>query len=362
MTDKKDFNAEVYKNNVKNIKLSEKQKAELIKVMRNTEKQYKQNNVSHKVFNLKTGTAAAIAAVFVFVAIYAGFFKPNTERISSNKNIFTITANAAEIEDKSEIGVFSSVNGSQYLLKDFNNDDTIYRNAQGKTDYFNDFELTNLKISGKNIESVTFNSKRKGIYFLINSYINDNENTEDAEDGNSYNYYNSIAIAEIGDFSNYGSLDNSQYTKAEFKEHSDGLYGEFCDGFTFTVKNPSENEQEIKLDKAINLMVETDRTDSEIDNWADEYYRLDSELLSMRAKNCMSDDGEIQVTDEENALETKMENINNSILSKIVDGAEIDVSVQFTDGSVQSEKIRISYNNGNCGEEDNFPSITFRLV
>lgn len=58
---------------MKNIKLSEKQKAELIKVMRDTEKQYKQNNVSHKVFNLKTGTAAAIAAVFVFVAIYAGF-------------------------------------------------------------------------------------------------------------------------------------------------------------------------------------------------------------------------------------------------------------------------------------------------
>ena len=174
MTDKKDFNAEVYKNNVKNIKLSEKQKAEVIKVMRDTEKQYKQNNVSHKVFNLKTGTAAAIAAVFVFVAIYAGFFKPNAERISSNKNIFTITANAAEIEDKSEIGVFSSVNGSQYLLKDFNNDDTIYRNAQGKTDYFNDFELTNLKISGKNIESVTFNSKQKGIYFLIIFYIIDN--------------------------------------------------------------------------------------------------------------------------------------------------------------------------------------------
>ena len=49
MTDKKDFNAEVYKNNVKNIKLSEKQKAELIKVMRDTEKQYKQNNVSHKM-------------------------------------------------------------------------------------------------------------------------------------------------------------------------------------------------------------------------------------------------------------------------------------------------------------------------
>ena len=35
----------------------------------------------------------------------------------------------------------------------------------------------------------------------------------------------------------------------------------------------------------------------------------------------LSDDGEIQVTDEENALETKMENINNSILSKIVDRA-----------------------------------------
>lgn len=45
---------------------------------------------------------------------------------------------------------------------------------------------------------MTFNSKQKGIYFLINSYINDNENSEDAEDGNSYNYYN--GIAEIGDF------------------------------------------------------------------------------------------------------------------------------------------------------------------
>lgn len=98
---------------------------------------------------MKTGTAAAIAAVFVFVAIYAGFFKPNTERISSNKNIFTITANAAEIEDKSEIGVFSSVNGSQYLLKDFNNDDTIYRNAQGKTDYLMILNLQTLKSAEK---------------------------------------------------------------------------------------------------------------------------------------------------------------------------------------------------------------------
>ena len=55
------------------------------------------------------------------------------------------------------------------------------------------------------------------------------------------------------------------------------------------------------------------------------------------------EENEMCIRDRENALETKMENINNSILSKIVDGAEIDVSVQFTDGSVQSEKIRISY-------------------
>lgn len=31
-------------------------------------------------------------------------------------------------------------------------------------------------------------------------------------------------------------------------------------------------------------MVETDRTDSEIDNWADEYYRLDSELFKYESE------------------------------------------------------------------------------
>lgn len=48
MTDKKDFNAEVYKNNVKNIKLSEKQKADLIKVMRDTE-----NNINKTMYRTK---------------------------------------------------------------------------------------------------------------------------------------------------------------------------------------------------------------------------------------------------------------------------------------------------------------------
>ena len=164
-----------------------------------------------------------------------------------------------------------------------------------------------------------------------------------------------ILIKELARYKNTSLKALSSHTTSDKTSNSAGDIEIFKDDLLFEAV-------EIKLDKAINLMVETDRTDSEIDNWADEYYRLDSELLSMRAKNCMSDDGEIQVTDEENALETKMENINNSILSKIVDGAEIDVSVQFTDGSVQSEKIRISYNNGNCGGEDNFPSITFRLV
>lgn len=356
MTDKKFFNAQIYKNNSENIKLSKSQKDELIKTMHETERKCKQNNVTNKVFNSKTGIAAAVAAVFVFFVLYAGFFKPNTEQNTTNKNVFTITANAAELDGKSCIGIFSSVNGSQYLLKDFNNNDTIYRNKQGKTDYFNNFELTNLKISGKNIESVSFYSEQKGIYFLINSYINGGDNSENGKDSNIYDYNNDIAM--IGNFTNYGSLYNSQYTKSEFKEHSDGLYGDFCDGFTFTVKNPSKNEQEIRLDNAISLMVETDRTDSEINTLADEYYRLDSELLKLRAENHTSDDGEFKVTDEENAIENKMENINNSILSKIIYGAEIDVSVRFTDGSVETEKIGISYN---YGEKDNFPSITFSL-
>lgn len=379
MIDKNDFDRETYINEAENIKLSRSQKEILLEKMREADRKLeKEENKpkKNKIFNTTwtRAVAASLAVALIGTACYMSF--SNFNKASENNdattsdyskkssgNIFSIMANAAEIENKSVIGMFSGMNGGQFLLKDFENEDTVYRNKQGKVDYFNNYELTELNIKGSNIESVVFRSNRKGVYFVISSEIFtsledekiDNENNKIIDN----RYFGQKKIAESGDFSDYDSLENSQYTKAEFKEHSDGLYGEFCDGFTYTLKNPTVAEQIIEIGQAISLVVETDRTDSEIDELMNEYCKLNDELLTLRAENRRANGEFSTVSDEENELERKMEKLNNQMVQKTADGAEIDVTVKFTDGSAQTQKINIGYYES---EEDGVyfsPNITF---
>ena len=382
MIDKNDFDRETYKNEAENIKLSRNQKEILLEKMREADRKLeKEENKpkKNKIFNTTwtRAVAASLAVALIGTACYMSFSNFNKasenngattsgDSKKSNGNIFSITANAAEIENKSVIGMFSGMNGGQFLLKDFENEDTVYRNKQGKVDYFNNYELTELNIKGSNIESVVFRSSRKGVYFVISSEIFtsledekiDNENNKIIDN----RYFGQKKIAESGDFSDYDSLENSQYTKAEFKEHSDGLYGEFCDGFTYTLKNPTVTEQIIEIGQAISLVVETDRTDSEIDELMNEYCKLNDELLTLRAENRRANGEFGTVSDEENELERKMEKLNNQMVQKTADGSEIDVTVKFTDGSAQTQKINIGYYES---KEDGVyfsPNITFSLA
>lgn len=379
MTINNDFDRETYKSEAENIKLSRSQKEILLEKMREADrKSEKEENKpkKNKIFNTMwtRAVAASLAVVLIGTACYMGFSnydkaaENNGATISddskkSSGNLFSITANAAEIENKSVIGMFSGMNGGQFLLKDFENEDTIFRNKQGKVDYFNDYELTELKIKGSSIESVAFRSNRKSVYFVISSDIF--VASEDEKIGNETNkiydsgYFERKNIAGTGNFSDYDSLENSQYTKAEFEEHSDGLYGEFCDGFTYTLKNPSDKEQIIEIGQAISLVVETDRTDSEIDELMNEYCNLNDELLILRAENRSANGESGTVSDEENELERKMEKLNNQMVQKTADGAVIDVTVKFTDGSAQTQKINVGYYKS---EEDGVyfsPNITF---
>lgn len=379
MTINNDFDRETYKSEAENIKLSRSQKEILLEKMREADrKSEKEENKpkKNKIFNTMwtRAVAASLAVVLIGTACYMGFsnYDKATENNGtttsddskkSNGNIFSITANAAEIENKSVIGMFSGINGGQFLLKDFENEDTIFRNKQGKVDYFNDYELTELKIKGSSIESVVFRSNRKGVYFVISSEIFTSSEDEKIDNENNKiidnRYFGQKKIAESGNFSDYDSLENSQYTKAEFEEHSDGLYGEFCDGFTYTLKNPTDKEQIIEIGQAISLVVETDRTDSEIDELMNEYCNLNDELLILRAENRSANGESGTVSDEENELERKMEKLNNQMVQKTADGAVIDVTVKFTDGSAQTQKINVGYYKS---EEDGVyfsPNITF---
>lgn len=379
MTINNDFDRETYKNEAENIKLSRSQKEILLEKMREADRKLeKEENKpkKNKIFNTTwtRAVAASLAVALIGTACYMGFSNFNKasenngatisdDSKKSSGNLFSITANAAEIENKSVIGMFSGINGGQFLLKDFENEDTIFRNKQGKVDYFNDYELTELKIKGSSIESVAFRSNRKSVYFVISSDIF--VASEDEKIGNETNkiydsgYFERKNIAGTGNFSDYDSLENSQYTKAEFEEHSDGLYGEFCDGFTYTLKNPSDKEQIIEIGQAISLVVETDRTDSEIDELMNEYCNLNDELLILRAENRSANGESGTVSDEENELERKMEKLNNQMVQKTADGAVIDVTVKFTDGSAQTQKINVGYYKS---EEDGVyfsPNITF---
>ncbi len=379
MIDNKDFGRETYKSEAENVKLSGNQKEILLNKMREADRQFERGEhkpKKNKIFNTTwtRAVAASLAVVLVGTACYMGFSNyektaesntatTNSQSKKSNGNIFSITANAAEIENKSVIGMFSGINGAQFLMKDFENEDSRYRNKQGKVDYFNDFELTELNIKGSNIQSVTFKSNKKSVYFVISPDIF--ADLEDEEIGNETNkiyesgYFERKNIAETGNFSDYDSLENSQYTKAEFKEHADGLYGEFCDGFTYTLKNPTNKEKIINIGQAISLVVETDRTDSEIDRLMNEYCDLDDGYMAERAENRQINGEFGETSDEENSIYEKMVKLNSRMIQKAVDGAVIDVTIKFTDGSTQTQKINIGYYES---EEDGVyysPSITF---
>lgn len=379
MIDNKDFDRETYKSEAENVKLSGNQKEILLNKMREADRQFERYDhkpEKNKIFNTTwtRAVAASLAVVLVGTACYMGFSNyekaaernvatSNSEGKKTNGNIFSITADAAEIENKSLIGIFTGISGAQFLMKDFENEDSFYRNKQGKVDYFNDFELAELNIKGSNIQSVEFRLNHKSVYFVISPDIF--ADSEDEEIGNETNkiyesgYFERKNIAETGDFSDYDSLENSQYTKAEFKEHADGLYGEFCDGFTYTLKNPTDKEKIINIGQAISLVVETDRTDSEIDRLMNEYCDLDDGYMAERAENRQINGEFGETSDEENSIYEKMVKLNSRMIQKAVDGAVIDVTIKFTDGSTQTQKINIGYYES---EEDGVyysPSVTF---
>lgn len=381
MIDNNDFDRKTYKSETDKIKLNENQKEILLNKMREADRQLeneKNKTKKNKIFDTTwtRAVAASLAVAIIGTDCYLGFSNFNkaaegntatssAENRKSNGNIFSITANAAEIENKSVIGMFSGISGGQFLMRDFEKEDSLYRNKQGKVDYFNDYELTQLSVKGSNVESVTFTSNRKSIYFVINPNVF--ENSADETDDESYKIYDDgysqlKKIADTGDFSDYDTLENSQYTKAEFEEHADGLYGEFCDRFTYTLKNPTDKEQIIEIGQVISLVAETDRTDSGIDEIMNEFCELSDKLLSLRAEN-RSANGEFGiVSDEENKLEKKMEKLNNQMVQKTVDGAVIDVTVKFTDGSTQTQKINVGYYESEEDSEYFSPNITFSLA
>lgn len=344
----KNFDCKQYEKEYDEIRLSQTEK-NIIKANMNlvADGILKKTNKHNFSFNIKI--IQAVAAV-VLVAVICTLIYISPDFSGNSKNYFTIVANAAEDSTTSTNikEIYSGISTSGYMSDD------KAPNKQGKYDFFSSFDITDFRIKGHNIKSITVKSNKNFCYFFLDYQT------------------------DLTKFSNCNTLENSQYTSRELANF--GKFGQLCcDGFTYTVE-PSENEQLIQLGGLFSYMLETDRTDNEIDSYLTEYESLETPKYEIRQKRHKEygDDVAIYLTDEEIEIENKQSLCTDKFIEKTLDGATIDIIVNYKDGTSAKTKIDVDYivensngdiifeagtdyyNLNDCERKDCYPHIVFR--
>lgn len=321
------FNVDKFAEEMDTVSLTQNQKGILLDKMRKFDENA---DKSSKKLKLNYGLwIKSVAAGLVVALIFGGVFA-FTKNISA-ENSFVVVASAAELPESelndAIVGAFSDGGRAEFAMCDFDYVDvnnplysTHLLNGQGKIDYFNFFNLSELNIVGKNIESVTFKANKKFTYFSIEPYYHAEKSLEEI----------------LSMFSDNDTLNNSQYAK----DAGDGFHG-YCDSFTYKNPDISDEEQTLELGGYISLVVESDRTDEEID----EYVKNIEEVYSSY-KTVDIPDGRTTVN---NSNKTDEELMNESTKSvgemdkKTLDGATIDITVNFADGSSQTKVLNVDF-------------------
>lgn len=325
MTENFEFNKNRYINFADKIKLSDTQKNILISQMENANSTLNETDKSEKKINTYYNIwLRVVASVLAFTVIGAAMYFLGD--FGQRENSFMITASAAEIElGTSEIKLASGEIVTNFSMRIFSDESVEpYLNEYGKQDLFQSFVITELTIEGENIESVTFDTNKNSTYFNI---YTDNYNNE---------------------FEDIQPLTHSQYAVEEFEKHYDGFSGYVSDGFT--CQNIYDSK-EINLDNKISLMIESDYDDGEISEWMN----IVSECIEKREKYQQMYAPEDKIngshfaTEEEIANDEKTEEYVEKIVQKTLDGATIDITVKFTDGTKQTKTLVLGYDNS--GEE-----------
>lgn len=325
MTENFEFNKNEYITFADKIKLSDTQKNILISQMEIANSTLNENDKSEKKLNTYYNIwLRVVAAVLVFTVVGVGmYFLSDFEQ---RENSFMITVSAAEMElGTSEIKLASGEIVTNYAMHIFSDESVEpYLNENGKQDLFQSFVITELTIEGENIESVTFDTNKNSTYFNI---YTDNYNNE---------------------FKYIQPLTHSQYAVKEFEKYYDGFFGYVCDGFTY---QNIYDSKEINLDDKISLMIESDYYDGEISEWMN----IVNECVEKREKYQQMYAPEDKIngsrfaTEEEIANDEKTEEYVEKIVEKTLDGATIDITVEFTDGTKQTKTLVLGYDNS--GEE-----------
>ena len=300
MSDK--FDVKKYKTEADCLNLSDEQKNILTARMYQARDDMKNNktekNKKKRVW-LKPA-AAALAAVILAAGAWIGFGNTHPE------NSFTIVAGAASING----GDTEITNGYSEgaMTGAFMENDSKTLRKDGCRDYFAEYCLENFLIKGTNIKSYKIKSETKGIYFDLFP----------VEKGRDY----IDKKKALADFRDKDSLNNSQYTRAEFEEYAPFLNW-VCDGYTHNNPNtPNTTEQVVLPDKYLFLVLESNHSDIKIADW----------LKQMEG---------LKVNEKEDYK--KYSELEKKIQKKTLSNAKIKVEVTYTDNSKETKTIKLKY-------------------
>lgn len=296
-----------YKTEYDKIALTEAQKNTLIAKMEDAEQFVyeieKENYNQNKV--LLKAVAACFAVAIILGGTYIGsmFSMSNstyTEETTTPKNSFMITANAASAEKMPEdvVAMFSGVSVYGFLKDD---------------NYFLDYEMSGLTVTGCNIKKFTMTVNDRFCYF---------------------------GLRDKNNLSEYKTLTNSQYTSKELK--SAGVLMA-CDGFTYTNPLPTDKEQVIDLSDKVDFIIESDRSDYEIVECLTKMREINDEMWKIRAERRKIQGESGFTSEEEHLLENKYDYHLRKFMEKTLRDATITVTVTYTDGTVQKQDFDVDF-------------------
>ncbi len=264
--------------------------------------------------------AAALAVAIIGSAVLFGMNKtqqPSENRFSVSLSAAAETADILKYTDTdhnnnsyntlgSSVGAMTGFfmdNGEALLTKD------------GFTDYFASYHMENLNITGSNIRSIRFDSNKKGIYFTLTppqEFIPDilDDSTPMIDKG-------------LSSFSDRNTLNNSQYTFEEIRRQAPFILWP-CDCFSYDLNTPSSGDEENLLGSyLIDIILESDHSDREI-----------AELVN-----------DIGAVEEPNtkAESDRYTQIEEMIQQKMLENAQITITVTYDDNSTASQTIDLVY-------------------
>ncbi len=336
MADNYNFNKTEYANSVNKIKLNDTQKNILISKMQQAES--KESKV-YPISKYRYFTKAV--AVVLSLAIIGGVFYFLGD---INHNSFIMTANASEISEV-EVTIESDYIAGTKVNAFERKDLPEYSQEEYVTDWIEHISISDLSITGENIDSVTFKANKKLTHFTIfpmGEYAFESqfdENNKPIRD-------NSFIEAVKKTYEEVLPFTNSNFNEKSEETNSLIVQGKRCDGFTYKNTNTSEGEQTISFGSNVTLCLETDRFHDEVQ---DEYMDIMQECEDSYNATIKDyeelEDGTLRhtLTDEEVAIVQKQYEYRGKLLGRLMDGASIDITVSFKDGSQQTKTLELKY-------------------